>query len=125
MKTAKLTGAALDWAVASLEFTKGSFGGEAQHYSGNRNERWIRIPDKENRTWVLARYSTHWEQSGPIIERERISIKAQQPDWTAYIAICDGMTDRVLRGKTPLEAAMRCFVASKLGNEVEIPKELL
>jgi hypothetical protein len=27
-------------------------------------------------------------------------------------------------GPTPLIAAMRCFVASKLGDEIEIPKEL-
>jgi hypothetical protein len=27
-------------------------------------------------------------------------------------------------GSTPLIAAMRCYVASKLGDEVEIPKEL-
>lgn len=65
-----------------------------------------------------------WDQGDPIIERERISIKAQQPDWTAYIAICDGMTDRVLRGPTPLIAVMRCFVCSRLGETVEIPEEL-
>lgn len=28
-------------------------------------------------------------------------------------------------GPTPLIAAMRCYVASKLGDEVEIPEELL
>jgi hypothetical protein len=28
-------------------------------------------------------------------------------------------------GPTPLIAAMRCYVASKLGDEVEIPAELL
>gem|GEM_PF-2663022 len=27
-------------------------------------------------------------------------------------------------GKTPLVAAMRCYVASKLGEEVDIPDEL-
>jgi hypothetical protein len=28
-------------------------------------------------------------------------------------------------GPTPLIAAMRCYVASKLGDEVEVPDELL
>jgi hypothetical protein len=28
-------------------------------------------------------------------------------------------------GPTPLIAAMRCYVASKLGDEVEVPEELL
>jgi hypothetical protein len=27
-------------------------------------------------------------------------------------------------GSSPLEAAMRCYVASKLGDEVDIPDEL-
>lgn len=113
MKTAELTGAALDWAVAMCEglaprIAKLSGGGIAVVYGSNQ-----------------AMSFQNWIAGGPIIERERISVKAQQPDWTAYIAICDGMTDRVLRGPTPLVAAMRCFVASKLGNEVEIPKELL
>jgi hypothetical protein len=30
-----------------------------------------------------------------------------------------------MHGHTPLIAAMRCYVASKLGDEVEIPDELL
>lgn len=30
-----------------------------------------------------------------------------------------------LIGPTPLIAAMRCFVASRLGDEIEIPEELL
>ena len=56
-----------------------------------------------------------WEQGGPIIEREGIALI---PGWTAerpgYSA----------DGDTPLIAAMRCYVASKLGDEVEIPEEL-
>jgi len=34
--------------------------------------------------------------------------------------------DPIIHGKgpTPLIAAMRCYVASKLGDEVEIPQEL-
>ena len=31
----------------------------------------------------------------------------------------------VIHGPTPLIAAMRCYVASKLGDEVEVPEELL
>jgi hypothetical protein len=32
--------------------------------------------------------------------------------------------DHVQTGPTPLIAAMRCYVASKLGGDVEIPNEL-
>jgi hypothetical protein len=125
IKTSELIGAALDWVVAILEFPKGNYGGEATHYSGNRGERWIRIPDKQNRTYGLAQYSTNWAQGGPIIEREKISTVAWYRDghlieWSSKI---EG-SDIKQFGPTPLVAAMRCFIASKLGDEVEIPEEL-
>ncbi len=31
---------------------------------------------------------------------------------------------QINHGPTPLIAAMRCYVASKLGDEIEIPEEL-
>jgi hypothetical protein len=108
-KTSELEGAALDWAVAKA------------NYGDNMNAV-MNHPAVANIPYTP---STDWVQGGPIIERENISTKAQQPDWAAYIAICDGMTDRVLPGPTPLIAAMRCYVASKLGDTVEIPEELL
>lgn len=104
IKTAELIGDLLDLVVTRIEVWSAPSIGE--------------LTDDEY-------YSSFWALAGPIIEREKISIKAQQPDWTAYIAICDGMTDRVLRGPTPIVAAMRCFVASKLGDEVEIPEALI
>lgn len=69
--------------------------------------------------------STNWKQGGPIIERERISVvdvdgydfwKADKLDKEAIPVIS--------YGPTPLIAAMRCFCASRLGDEVEIPEEL-
>jgi hypothetical protein len=33
--------------------------------------------------------------------------------------------DWVMFGHTPLVAAMRCYVASKLGDTVEVPEEIL
>jgi hypothetical protein len=64
-------------------------------------------------------YSTNWAQGGPIIERERISITHQVGRWAAQTD-----DDLFAYGPTPLIAAMRCYVASKLGDEVEIPEEL-
>jgi hypothetical protein len=63
--------------------------------------------------------STDWSQGGPIIERERISITHQVGRWAAQTD-----DDLFAYGPTPLIAAMRCYVASKLGDEVEIPEEL-
>ena len=99
MKTSELTGRALDWAVG--------------------------IADQCDLAPV--EYSSKWEFGGPIIEREGISIVL---DWDVVGEFLWGAT-RIERsvvsqaeGTTPLIAAMRCYVASKLGDEVEIPNEL-
>lgn len=119
MKTSELTGAVLDWAVANaagmfIEIRPaGSCGRPLYVLAGEPG----RIP------WVWSP-STSWHHGGPIIERERIS--------TEWSSLWDCWTARDLRsaafsftGPTPLIAAMRCYVASKLGDEVDVPEELL
>lgn len=70
--------------------------------------------------------STDWAQGGPIIERERITIRYWDNDErvTAYMQLSGGEITPWHHGPTPLITAMRCYVASKLGDYVEIPKEL-
>jgi len=82
-------------------------------------------------SWIRG-FTTEWEKGGPIIERERITLAygEDEKDWFACIGDSrrfdndtpDGLEKVV--GPTPLIAAMRCYVASKLGDEVEIPEEL-
>jgi hypothetical protein len=109
MKTSELTGAALDWAVAKCE-----------GIDLFETEGWLY--DHDTGTRKPYGPSTNWEQGGRIIEREKIAIETgedafDQP-WYATVRDIDSY------GPTPLIAAMRCYVASKLGDEVEIPKEL-
>lgn len=74
--------------------------------------------------------SGRWEHGGPIIERERIATWPDGDGWTASgpnaIFGYDGPEGKAMNsGPTLLIAAMRCFVASKFGDEVEplaIPK---
>ena len=76
-------------------------------------------------------YSTNWAQGGPIIEREKIAL-TWYPDDKEWIAGVDFQHPRFSNviayeeqyGPTPLIAAMRCYVASKLGEEVDVPEEL-
>jgi len=68
----------------------------------------------------LPYYSTDWAQGGPIIERERIDVLYEHD--LRWIAVPQKGIESY--GPTPLIAAMRCYVASKLGDEVEIPEEL-
>ena len=68
-----------------------------------------------------------WSTAGPIIERELITLipyvnKQGEYDneWEA-----EDFDERYpMCGPTPLIAAMRCYVASKLGEIVEVPREL-
>lgn len=57
-------------------------------------------------------YSTEWNLGGPIIERERISIKYDREDgcWLAWSSVPNTMGES---GPTPLIAAMRAFCASR------------
>jgi len=81
----------------------------------------------------LHAYSTDWAQGGPIIEREGITVsrtdqKSYKGPWVAYRIehlFEDEYEHEYQHGQTPLIAAMRCYVASKLGDEVDVPDELM
>jgi len=111
MKTSELTGLALDRAVA-----------QAQGYQLFDLDMLFDI-----KSYADYQPSTDWAQGGPIIEREKISVGNQehikgQPNHSNWYAT--ERKDAHGFGQTPLIAAMRCYVTSKLGHEVEIPKEL-
>jgi len=114
MKTSKLQGTALDWAVAKCE-----------GIDLFETEGWLY--DHDTGTRKPYGPSTNWTQGGPIIEREGINLE-NNPSRCHWIASTpapehrNGAVETV--GLTPLIAALRCYVASKLGDEVEIPKEL-
>lgn len=73
-------------------------------------------------------FCTNWAQGGPIIEREAHNL-FKHNGGTEWCCACnvprDGYTAIVTAdGPTPLIAAMRCYVASKLGDTAEVPEEL-
>jgi len=113
MKTSELSGAALDWAVAKAD----GLGFEVMNGG-------VFIPDEDG---VDDPYkyqpSTVWDDGGPIIEWENIQLwKGQQ--WNASMEPNNINPAEFESGPTALIAAMRCFVASQLGDEVNIPAEL-
>lgn len=144
MKTAELTGAALDWAVAQAEkdSDEGIFYDEDYDSMGFYDHDDVFCPYQP---------SSSWAQGGPIIERENITViranstyqeRKNIPQWFAETSQWVGHAadesyehqsmeptfmiseDGGYYGTTPLEAAMRCYVASKLGDKIEIPEEL-
>lgn len=121
IKTSELSGAALDWAVAKCEGITEIGAPEGISFE----EEFILMHDAGD-----FAYSTDWSEGGPIIERESIDIeKHSEGYWEGSIYAYDndgwGTCTYNYKGPTPLIAAMRCYVASKLGDTVEIPDELL
>lgn len=131
MKTSELNGRALAWAVGTAE--------------GCKVETWhaknvaILFPGAPR----AVPWEPHidWSQGGPIMDREHIENRptiteggyrtSDSPDAVqARILLPNGATvfdpSAVISeyGPTTLIAAMRCYVASKLGDEVDVPNEL-
>jgi hypothetical protein len=115
MKTSELTGATLDWAVAKCE-------GATDIWQAANGEWCVAFGDRTG-FFDEHQYSTDWARGGPIIERWEIdTAKAGVRTWRAKTVSIGRLYEGI--GPTPLIAAMRCYVASKLGDEIEIPKEL-
>lgn len=121
IKVSEATGRTLDWLV---ELTERAVRGEA-------------VDTLENGDIVLlgfiGRYSDDWAKGGPIIEREFMDLEtlpcgidsrngtfATWRAWTHY----ESQDSFEASGQTALIAAMRCFVVSRLGEEVEVPDDL-
>jgi hypothetical protein len=105
IKTSELQGPALDYAVAIAEGANFAF---------------------LIKPWYIVPFSSDWAQGGPIIESENISVTLENGEpWAAWnnSDIRDN-AEYFGYGDAPLIAAMRCYVASKLGEEVEVPDEL-
>jgi Protein of unknown function (DUF2591) len=122
----ELPGIVLDWAVAKIEGT---------------------LPtsyDNWKQSW--PKYSSDWSVGGLIVESNGIGLlfdggsACRKPSWFAtpedqsVTTSYEGqnfdaafMVDECfgVRGETPLIAAMRCYVKTKLGNNIKFPEELI
>lgn len=130
MKVADAIGSQLDWVVAVASKKEAQILPYTQ-WPGTPQEKivgygvYLNPPERDEFGMVEFAPSTEWDQGGPILERECIGLREPGTgdgdktwDWCGR---CGGY---LAYGPTPLVAGMRAFVASKLGEEVEIPKEL-
>ena len=121
IKVSETTPIQLDWLVSKC------VGDFALYHDIEDGQRFLNL-------WVYSAFlkcSSLWSCGGPIVERECIatyasgacSVPPKNPDyWVAEILATDGMFTQF--GPTPLIAACRCYVASKLGDTVDVPEEL-
>lgn len=124
----QLNGPQLNWAVATLDgyrnlhfkhYKSSIDGHEAQWLIMSHNNGDIDFSDLD--------YCNDWSLTGPIIEQERIATwsKFDEPNkqvvWRAQYPDTSSHTT----GPSVLIAAMRCYVLSKLGEQIDIPAELM
>jgi len=136
MKSSELTGIALDWAVAKCEglpLKLDPMGFFKHDPKAPQSGYWIW--DGEGQSQIIGHRKTrhndeegyspskNWAQGGAIIEREYIGLWSEGYDWEAKIQTGSGewLTEW---HETPLIAAMRAYVASKLGDEIDVPDSL-
>ena len=105
VKTADLIGPALVWAVARIVCDEG----------------WLA---RHLHLLQSMAFSTDWAQGGPIIENEKVCLSWMN-NFGAWHAQLGDEAEFNAYGPTPLIAAMRCFVASRLGDEIDAPDELV
>lgn len=120
MKTSDLIGPALDWAVATCELTT------IPHFisGAGPSARVIYVPKRT--AYKNYSPSTNWKQGGPIIEAQKLdAFWNSEADWWS-VSGWDKRAVRevVMRDPHYLTAAMRCYVASRLGDEVDVPTAL-
>jgi len=149
MKTSELEGIQLDWAVAkaeglNLQMRNDFLKDKARRVNIKTESLELILSLQQDNTPIYVKddcpydipyYSYNWFLSGEIIEREeiRLMIDDKKQWWAEKHLDSQGNTafqtsfDKAIigQGSTPLIAAMRCYVASKLGDEVDIPEELL
>lgn len=146
IKTSELTKSALNWAVAVCE------GWKTVHVNGVLMLRNYH-PDAAHTPHCYVEdfgYSTNWAQGGPIIDLEGISTilcsgdlgepssywvaTAEKQSWGwGYDPYHEQDEEKSMQlyksetytGPTPLIAAMRCYCATKLGDTVDVPDELV
>ena len=111
VQTKDLIGPALDWVVGDIVLRQSCTDEEVLNW----------LVEGHNSRTEFNPYSTEWSWGGPIIEQEEVMLlpPLDEDSWTAR---CGG---DAYPGDTPLIAAMRAFVASKLGDTVTVPEELL
>lgn len=114
MKVAELEGAQLDWAVArALGYTAMFCLDEGKPICCVEESDFDGLDDWVGDGWAFTP-SVYWNVGGPIIEREQINLTSHSDGWSAGFA-------QFQHGPTPLIAAMRAFVASKFGEEIDLP----
>ena len=118
VKTADLTGRALDYAVATAKGLRLSIqSGEAVNIT------------KDGGFFHHVRFTEFWSLCGQLMEEMSISCYQSRDPATGkvfhWVGVCEFGQRRGMVADNPRTAICRAAVQSKLGDEVDIPDELI
>lgn len=117
VETLSLSGKALDWAVAKCRGATDEWRQYGPFFW--HDTACIRVDGHD----IEYSPSEMWMLGGPIVEQEKINLTASvEGNWIANISE-DFEMIYIATGDTPLVAAMRCYVRSKLGKHACVPEE--
>ena len=139
VKTAELTGPALDWAVANAteawEFAHEWFPTMTldPRFIGVRNVAvdgcvWLEPRNPFRQDPQPFRPSTDWAQGGPLADKYKPDLQTTaKGEFSAYLNNDTACPDPLIfqSGPTYLVALCRVVVAAKLGDVVSVPSELV
>jgi hypothetical protein len=116
VRTNELAGAALDWAIAQIE------GVEVAIYPPQYLLGWMVA-----RPYPYGKYSpsTDWAVGGPLIQKYCCHLNHILATNCWHAHCWDGRIPGPAPRETPLIAACLAIVSAKLGNTVQVPKELV
>lgn len=145
-----LSGPALDWAVARCEGYSGWDGEDMGFPLHNWESTWVNIHElayssdwsragpiieresisivrcddesiRDSKGFYCGKYEPRWA----AVIGDRHSTESDYGSQGDYWGLYYKITSSAVIGPTPIVAAMRCYVASRLGDTVEIPEELV
>ena len=125
VKTKDLKGRALDYVVALVTLSETHILVFCSNQTGQA--RWSLYSIKLGYYREIPHYCT-WREGDDIIDREKImTMWCHTGEWKAVMASSEAKPPYFFRqnGANRRTAAMRCYILSKLGEEVEIPDNLL
>lgn len=125
VQTSELTGEPLAWSVAKAEGLT-VFIADPQYGNPYRVMVHFKRDGKLLPQQDRFKPQTDWSQGGPLIAQHQINLEWDGSDGVAFWWQATHQDIVAFQmGDTPLVAACRAIVAAKLGDTVQVPKELI
>lgn len=119
MKIVDMPAHVLNWAMAMALSREIEIVGPARIIAVDKPATALAYPKGRS---LPFRFTEQWQEVGPLIEAMALTVQFWSSTNTWAVGDMKGI---VATGPTPLVAACRCIVMAKLGDELDVPDELM